>query len=90
MKLITHGSWRKYTAYLEGSHREVKAGCRQRERQDLVQVPLLECVGGVLWGFWVKPILIISDQKEQDFGKLPGGAYLKGSQRKALGLRGDC
>lgn len=30
-KLITHRSWRTYTAYLAGPHGEVKAECRQRE-----------------------------------------------------------
>ena len=30
-KFIAHRSWRKYTAYVEGPHGEVKAGCRQRE-----------------------------------------------------------
>lgn len=31
-KFITHGSWCRYTACLEGPRGEVKTGCKQRER----------------------------------------------------------
>lgn len=34
-KFITYRSWRKYVAYLEVSMGEIKAGCRQRELQEL-------------------------------------------------------
>ena len=44
---------------------EVKAGCRQRAKQELGHVPLSGSVGGVLWGFWTKAELISSAQKEQ-------------------------
>ena len=35
IEFIAHRSWRKYTAYTGGAYGEVKAGYRQRERQDV-------------------------------------------------------
>lgn len=34
-KFTAHGSWRKYIAYIKGPQKEVKAGCRRREQQDM-------------------------------------------------------
>lgn len=47
-KFITHKSWRKYLAYIKVLHREVQAGCRQRQKQDLGHMLLLESRWGVL------------------------------------------
>lgn len=47
-KFITHRSWRKYPAHVEGLHRDVKADWRQRERQDLgVSLYLVQWVEGL-------------------------------------------
>lgn len=50
-KFIARRSWRKYTAYAGGAHVEVKAGCWQRERQDVGHGLFLRSMGGVLRGF---------------------------------------
>ena len=47
---ITHKSWRKYMACLEGPHKEVKAD-REIERERSWGMYLyLKSIGGVLWG----------------------------------------
>lgn len=53
-KSFPHRSKRKHTAGLQGSHGEIKAGYRPRERQDLERMLLLGFVGGVLWSSWAK------------------------------------
>ena len=60
------------TACLEGLHREVKSGYRQRERQDLRHLSLLGPMDGVLWGSWAKAGLVNSNPKEPSFGKFHG------------------
>lgn len=50
-KFIGRRSWRKYTAYTGGAHGEVKAGCRQREGQDVGHGLFLRSMGGRLQGF---------------------------------------
>lgn len=63
-KFISHRAWRKYTAYLQGLHGEVKAGCLQREWQDLGHMTLLGFLDGVLLGSLAKARLVHSNQKE--------------------------
>lgn len=72
-KFVTHRSWRRYVVHLEGPRWEVKAGCSQGEWPDLGHVPLLEFVGRMLQGFWAKPGLVNSKEKEQGFGRLCEG-----------------
>lgn len=50
-------------ACLQEPPREVKAGCRQRECQDLGHIPLLGSVGGVLWGSLAKTNWSIQTKK---------------------------
>lgn len=77
-KFITHRSWRKYTAGLEGPLGEVKGRCRQREGerergggggQVLRHMPLFGSVERVLLGSQAKASLSNSNQKEWGFGK---------------------
>ena len=64
--------------YLEGSCREVKAGCRQRAQKDLGHLPLR-----VYLGFPVKTGLI--KPKRTVFC---GGSYLRGAQGEGPGRWG--
>lgn len=69
-KFITHRSWRKYTAGLEGPLGEVKGGYREREGgQVLGHMPLFGSVERVLLGSQAKASLSNSNQKEWGFGK---------------------
>ena len=79
---ITHRSQKEYTVCLQGPHKEVKGGCRQREWQDLGHMPLLWSMGRVFWGSWAKTGLVNSKPKEWGLGKL--SAQHKG---KTLGGR---
>lgn len=63
----------KDMAHFEGLNGELRAGYRQRERQDLVYMPLSVYMGGVIWGFGAKARLINSNQKSWGFGRLLGG-----------------
>lgn len=72
-KFITHRSWRKYTACLEGPPREVKTGYRQGEGQDAGHMTLLGSMGRVFGGFQAKTRLVNSNTKKQSFGKPHGG-----------------
>ena len=76
---ITHMSWRKYLARLEGPHEEVATGCNSK-KQDLGHMPLLGSVIGVLWGSQAKARLVNSNQKEWDFVKLHSGLNLRSDQ----------
>ena len=88
-KFITLRSWRKYATHLEGPHGMMKAGCRQREKQDLGHTSLLESMGGVLWISWAKTGLVNSDQKEQSYDKFHRD-LIKGTHKgKTLGGGGD-
>lgn len=66
-KIITR---RKYLAPLEKPYGGFKAECRQRELQNLEQMPWLGSVGGVLWGFQAKAGLVNLNQKDCGLGKL--------------------
>ena len=81
-KFMTHGSWRRSTAHLWGSHREVKADCRQR--------------GGRTW--WICPSAWVEGfgapglspdwstwTPKSGFWSTSWEIYLKGTQGKALG-----
>ena len=74
-------------ACLEGLHREVKSGYRQRQRQDLRHLSLLGPMDGVLWVSWAKAGLVNSNPKEPSFGKLHGGLMSGAHKGKALGGR---
>ena len=75
-------------AHLEGPHWEIKAGCRQRERQDLGHMPLLgsvgECFGANAVLYW-----LIQTKINAALVSPMTGSYLRGTQGKVLGGRED-
>lgn len=77
------------TAHLEGPHREVEVGYRQRERQDPGHMPLFGSMNGMVWGSQAKVRLVNSNQKEPGFGKLHGG-LMGHTKREGPGRWGDC
>lgn len=68
-------------AYLNGPHREGKAGCRQRARQDLGHRPLLGSAGGVLCGFQAKARLVNLNQNSR-FSVTWAGVLSKAQARR--------
>ena len=82
-KFVPHRAWRKYTTYLQGLHGEAKAGCLQRERQDLGHMTLLGFLDGVLLGSLAKARLVHSNQKEEG-SKGCTGEGTRGRQRRML------
>lgn len=67
-----------------------KAGCRQRQRQDLGHTSLLGSVNEVFWDSQANARLVNSNQNQQGFGKLHRGLISGAHKRKALGGRGNC
>ena len=73
-KFITHRSWRKYTACLQGLYREIKAECRESQRTGRTcgtfpyQDPWVECVGVPRLG----PDLSTQTKRTENLGEPPG------------------
>ena len=88
-KFVTHRSWRRCTAHLDGPHWEVKAEGRQRAGQDLGRMPLLGFRGGVFWGSCLSLHRSIQAKKNKFLVSFLG-SYLRGAQGQGPGRWGEC